>query len=296
MGVPSTTDRAATAEADPELFRKQFEEVLRRFPVEERVRNDPVSFPRKFLESGRPRAETEAVALVSAMLAYGRVSLFMGVIRRILVGCHQDFLGLVTGKRELDFWPGYRLSTGPEIARFCRGIGSVILRRGGLWEAFQEGWSADKTVRGGMVSLRESLVTEISRDGPLTMGLLHLLPDPRKGGCCKRWNMFLRWMARPDDGVDLGIWPGLSPACLVIPVDRHIGKLARNLGMTRRGSDDWQTAEEITAFLRKIDPGDPVRFDFPLCHLGISGVCSHGDNPDDCKGCPLGSACGKGNK
>jgi uncharacterized protein (TIGR02757 family) len=99
----------------------------------------------------------------------------------------------------------------------------------------------------------------------------HIATPVRKSSC-KRLNMFLRWMVRKDNqGVDFGIWNNISPAQLVCPCDVHVDRVARLLGLIKRPVTDWQTAKELTASLRLIDPNDPVKYDFALFGLGIEG-------------------------
>ena len=95
--------------------------------------------------------------------------------------------------------------------------------------------------------------------------------DPLKGSAAKRFNMFLRWMVRKDNcGVDFGIWKSVSPAHLYCPLDLHSGRVARKLGLLQRKQDDWKAVEELTANLRKMDPQDPVKYDFALFGSGIN--------------------------
>lgn len=117
-------------------------------------------------------------------------------------------------------------------------------------------------------------------------------PSPASGSACKRLCMFLRWMVRPADGIDLGLWKGISPGQLVIPVDAHIQRIGRFLGLTARKQADWQMAREITASLRKLDPHDPVKYDFSLCHLGISEGCD-GKNMETCLTCAIRDVCSR---
>jgi len=95
-----------------------------------------------------------------------------------------------------------------------------------------------------------------------------LLPDPEKNSPCKRLNMFLRWMVRKDS-VDVGLWSEIDKAKLIIPLDTHVSKISRALGLTQRKTDSWKTAEEITFNLKKFDPQDPVKYDFAIFGLGI---------------------------
>ena len=112
------------------------------------------------------------------------------------------------------------------------------------------------------------------RESFLSAGHLHRtekhLSNPMAGSATKRINMFLRWMVRRDDrGVDFGIWKSISASNLVCPLDVHSGRVARKLGLLRRTADDWKAAEELTASLRKLDPCDPVKYDFALFGLGV---------------------------
>ena len=95
--------------------------------------------------------------------------------------------------------------------------------------------------------------------------------SPARKSACKRLNMFLRWMVRKDNnGVDFGCWKHISSSKLITPVDLHVERVARKLKLIRRRQVDWETAEELTANLRKFDPEDPVRYDFALFGLGIT--------------------------
>ncbi len=308
-------------------LQQELERLVQTFSASSRLANDPLQFARRYLEEGRTKAEIEAVALYSAMLAYGKVDLFLTVIRRTLTLAHDRFLDFITGpaapekmigiippghspiNRNDDSrksttvgsviplvtpvgFPNYRLSTADEIWLFARAIGWVVRVDGGLFACFYKGFSREKSVRDGLIALRRRLLDGVDAcHGALTPGLAHLLPDPALGGACKRWLMFLRWMVRRDDGLDLGLWRKITASTLLIPIDRHVSAIARALGLTTRKTDDWKTAEEITAALARFAPDDPVRYDFALAHLGISGECTHGRDPAACRTCRLQSLC-----
>jgi uncharacterized protein (TIGR02757 family) len=96
------------------------------------------------------------------------------------------------------------------------------------------------------------------------------IASPEKNSSCKRLNMYLRWMVRRDDkGVDFGIWKNISPAQLICPVDVHVARVAKELNLMKRQPVDWQTALELTAFLRTLDKIDPVKYDFALFGTGV---------------------------
>lgn len=99
------------------------------------------------------------------------------------------------------------------------------------------------------------------------------ISTPANRSTCKRLNMFLRWMVRKDEaGVDFGLWSRLKPSQLMCPYDVHVDRVARGLGLVDRKQRDWQTVEEVTARLRRFDPVDPVKYDFALFGMGVSGI------------------------
>ncbi|RRB02640.1 TIGR02757 family protein [Larkinella rosea] len=98
------------------------------------------------------------------------------------------------------------------------------------------------------------------------------IATPGRNSSCKRLNMFLRWMVRSDNqGVDFGIWNRIKPEQLVMPIDVHVGRVARKLGLLTRPQTDWKAAVELTEILKKFDPADPVKYDFALFGLGVEG-------------------------
>ena len=110
-------------------------------------------------------------------------------------------------------------------------------------------------------------------------------PSPRNGSACKRLCLFLRWMVRGGDGLDLGLWRGVSPGQLVLPLDTHLARISRALGLTRRRTPGWAMAVEATRSLALLDPEDPVKYDFALSRLGILDLCLHGRDPLACRAC-----------
>ncbi|MEW6719582.1 MAG: DUF2400 family protein, partial [Thermodesulfobacteriota bacterium] len=122
-----------------------------------------------------------------------------------------------------------------------------------------------------------------------------LFPRPERGSACKRHNLFLRWVVRETDGVDLGLWKAVTPKELVIPLDTHIARMGEWIGLTRRRTRDWRMAEEITAALRAVRPEDPVAFDYPLSRLGILRVCTR-PRKGICSACPFAPLCSRRRK
>jgi uncharacterized protein (TIGR02757 family) len=123
-------------------------------------------------------------------------------------------------------------------------------------------------------------------------GVAYFFSRPSSGGACKRLNLFLRWMVR-HDRVDLGVWTKVRPGQLIVPLDTHVIRVGQCLRLTRLKSPGWRMAVDITTSLRAIDPSDPIRFDFSICHLGMMNACGFGKKGGDLR-CPLKGACHPG--
>jgi len=124
---------------------------------------------------------------------------------------------------------------------------------------------------------------------PARPGVCYFFPRPSAGSACKRLNLFLRWMVRRDE-LDLGVWSRIPPAKLVVPLDTHVIRVGRCLQLTRYTSPGWAMARDITASLRRLDPEDPVKYDFSLCHLGMMNACGFNRPQKDAQ-CPLRGIC-----
>lgn len=264
--------------------------------------------PVEFVHAQRSRADRELVALVAATCAFGNVKAIRAKLTELLalVGespsrAADDPRALA---RRLARWK-HRVYRGEDVARLLAGARAVQREAGSLGRAFgRELRRADRAHPGAPEDgLREALAAlcdRIRQEGGLPApgerdpsgrrGPSHLLPDPRAGSAGKRLLLFLRWMVRPDDGIDLGLWD-VPTSRLVIPVDVHIHKLARNLGFTARRDVSWRTAVEITRALARFDPADPVRYDFSLCHMGMVQRCPSRADPERCEGCGVRPVC-----
>jgi uncharacterized protein (TIGR02757 family) len=267
-----------------------------------RVRADPVEFPRR---CAHPR-DQEVSGLLSACLAYGRVDLFKAKLERLHAWMGPEparflrELPLEEAARELGGFT-YRFNVGADLAVLLLGMGQALREHGTLEALFlrglgDAGGALRPALRAFSLALQAVPREPLERRLGPVRGLHHLLPSAASGGAYKRLNLYLRWMVRGPDAVDLGAWRNVSPAALVIPLDTHIARMARQLGLTRRRDLGWRTAEEITSALREVDPADPTRFDFALCHFGMSGACPLRPATATCAACPLLPGCGPGQR
>ncbi len=265
--------------------------VRARCDVSARREADPVGFAHAYADAH----DQELVALVAACVAFGNVKAIRAKVGDLLARLGPrptlaaDDAAALRGR--LRAWK-HRVFRGDDVARLLAGARALQVRHGSLGAVFENELSS----RGG--DLREALASwcdalraagGLRKDGP-RRGPAHLLPDPRGPSGSKRLLLFLRWMVRPADGVDLGLWH-VDASRLLVPVDVHIHRLARNLGFTRRSALSWRTTEEITRALARFDPADPVSYDFSLCHMGMLQRCPSRRDARRCEGCGVKPVC-----
>ena len=256
---------------------------------------DPVHLIRPFAAP----ADREIAGFCAAALAFGRVASVINSIETLLaiMGAHPA--AFVRTFDPAAPHPGLRAM----VHRWTRGVDLVALlwvlrqmleRQGSLEAFFLEGYSAeDEDIGPGLDSFSTRALALDLRQAygavPARPGVCYFFPRPSAGSACKRLNLFLRWMVR-DDAIDLGVWTGVPASKLVVPLDTHILRLGRCLRLTRYTSAGWRMAADITASLRALEPADPIRYDFSLCHVGMIGACGYGLAQGDSR-CPLRGLC-----
>lgn len=256
---------------------------------------DPVHIVRRYAAAD----DREIVGFCAAALAFGRVASVLQSIEALL-----DVMGPHPAAFVRGFQPvrdSERIE--PLVHRWIRGrdlialllILQAMLRRAGTIEAFfLEGDDPSTPDIGPALESFSSRalgvdVREAYGRMPKRPGVCYFFPRPSAGSACKRLNLFLRWMVRRD-AIDLGVWTRVLPSRLIVPLDTHVIRVGQCLRLTRYTSPGWRMAAEITASLRALEPDDPVRYDFSLCHVGMMNACGFNRAQRDSQ-CPLRGAC-----
>jgi len=243
--------------------------------------------------------DREVAAFVAAHLAYGRVEPMIRAVKGVLapLGARPaDWLrerSVPAARKELTRalagW-AWRFHTGPDLAAWLLAWKRLDAESGAGLEAHllpSPGEQPDEAL--------SRLVQRLRTELPASYGVRFSLPDPLEGAACKRWRMFLRWMVRRG-WPDLGLWTRYPADGLVIPLDTHVARVSRFIGLSRRATPDGKMALEITEALRRLDPADPLRYDFALSHLGILGDCPGVRKRSTCAACPLYTVCRAGSR
>jgi uncharacterized protein (TIGR02757 family) len=255
---------------------------------------DPIHLVRRF----ESPADREVAGFCAAALAFGRVASVLQSIERLFAVMGPSPAAYVRsfepGRQARDLAPlVHRWTTGADLAALVIVL-QRMLQKGSIERFFLEGYdpvAAD--VSGALESfstraLETNLRAAYGRRKPKP-GVAYFFSRPSCGGACKRLNLFLRWMVR-SDAVDFGIWKAVPASKLVVPLDTHVIRVGRCLRLTRYTSPGWKMAADITASLRQLDPTDPVKYDFSLCHIGMANACGFNRAQGD-SSCPLRGAC-----
>lgn len=243
-----------------------------RFNRPEFIDDDPIGLVHGFDD----RRDREIIGFWVAMLAWGRRATIIDKGRKLIEamdGRPYDFV-MAHGNdpREIETRLGgwkHRTFTHADTEYFLRWLHWYYYRHDSLEDAFVRHLGKDDTIAPALEGFHELF---FHLPGAPRRTRKHVATPARKSRC-KRLCMFLRWMVRSDErGVDLGLWKRIRPAQLCMPVDVHVERIGRQLGLLTRRQCDWRAVEELTNNLRAIDPDDPVRFDFALFGLGVSGT------------------------
>ena len=257
--------------------------------------SDPVSVVHEYPEP----QDREIAGFVVSVLAYGGAGQIKTSARAVLGRAGKSpsefVLGLTPGRALSAFRSfRHRWTGGGDMAFVFWILGNIIGEYGSIGALVRNlDTPSDPTIGGVMSRFSEWITARYSsrfRTGSSRQNISYLIPSPSNGSACKRLAMYFRWMVRGPDGVDFGLWRFISPSRLVIPVDRHIARMAVCLGLTGRSSPDWNMALEITEALRRLDPDDPVRYDFALVRPGILRKCAP-PKTGDCLSCLLREVC-----
>jgi uncharacterized protein (TIGR02757 family) len=260
---------------------------------------DPLEFVHRFTDA----KDQEIVGLIASSLAYGKVRQILSSVERVVKVMewrpHEFTMGFKPARDKKRF-EGFvhRFSRGEDIACLIYFAKQMIEDSGTIGGFFMKGvGSDDRNVKSALASFSKRALGLDSepiyrkKKLPEDAGVRFFFPSSEDGSPCKRLNLYLRWMVRRNDRLDLGLWSKISPSKLVIPLDTHTARISRNIGLTKKQSPSWKMAEEITQNLIRFDPEDPIKYDFALCRLGMLEYCPKEVDVDKCQECLIREMC-----
>lgn len=225
---------------------------------------DPIQIPHAFTR----KEDIEISAFLTATIAWGNRKSIINNAKRMMDLMGNSPYDFVINHQESDLDTlapfVHRTFNGNDFSYFIKSLKNIYRKHEGLEGVFTKNQA--KSSLQPTISILKKTFFEL----PFEQRTMKHVSDPLKGSAAKRINMFLRWMVRDaNKQVDFGIWPGISPSKLSCPLDVHSGNVARKLKLLKRKQNDAKALAELDKNLRKLDPIDPVKYDFALFGLGV---------------------------
>jgi uncharacterized protein (TIGR02757 family) len=248
----------------PEFERRYNEFCGSESSVRDFIEHDPVQFPLRYAKQ-RPKnqADIEIAAFLAATIAWGRRDLIIRSAQRMFAMMEPGPQAYVLKHAALRRCVSSRGSSlhrtffEKDLAYFCRGFRHCYAKYGTLEKLF----ASEPDLWQGISLFREEMAA--GNNGLYTTHIA----NPEANSACKRINLALRWLVRKGP-VDIGLWKSIKPSSLYIPLDVHVARNARNIGLLERKSNDKKAVMELTEKLRQFCPEDPVKYDFVLFSIG----------------------------
>lgn len=257
------------------ITKTELDKLVEKYETTDFIKDDPI----QFIHKGKRKEESELLGFIASLFAYGNRKMFIKKLEEIFSRTDGDIVGFVKNG-DFSALKGieYRFSKETDIIPIFEILSKLYNESQGLEELFQYGWNLKQPHSQSSIlqneydiaTLLKTVVDYFYARAPKTagQGFYHMIPNPNNGGAMKRMNMFLRWMVRKPP-VDLGIWTFIEPKDLLIPLDVHVARISRQMGLLTRKSNDFKAVLELMKPLRKFCPEDPVKYDFAMFAFGI---------------------------
>ena len=246
--------------------KKYMDLLVSTYETKDFIKDDPVQFPHRFKEKN----DIEIAAFIASIFAYGKREVFIAKLNTLFDIMQQKpyefVMNFDENNHSLDNFD-YRFSIGIDLVQIVLILKALYTSNESLESLFAYGWKTTQTVQGTLQTVVDYFYSRVTM--PVSKGFFHLLPNPAKKSACKRLNMLLRWMVR-DGEVDLGIWKFMPKSELLIPLDVHVAKISRQLGLLQRNQNDYGAVIELMGKLKEFDPSDPVKYDFAMFGYGVN--------------------------
>ncbi len=270
------------------ITKNELDKLVEKYETTDFIKDDPIQFPHRF----KNKEDIELAGFIASLFAYGNRKMFIAKLNDLFNRADNDIANYVKNGdfdnlKDLE----YRFSKDYDIIPIFEILYALYNESCGLEELFKYGWN---TIVSNQISPHPSppprrgndqgcsekyndypkffqiIIDYFYSHAPKTVGqgFYHMLPNPANGGAMKRMNMFLRWMIRKSP-VDLGIWDFMQPKDLLIPLDVHVARISRNMGLLNRKSNDFKAVIELTNKLKEFSPDDPVKYDFAMFAFGV---------------------------
>lgn len=245
------------------ITKTDLDKLVKEYETKDFIKDDPVRFPNRFTN----KKDIEIAGFIASLVAYGRRDVFIKKLNSLFEIAQNEPLNFI-----LNFEPeilgdfNYRFGKPEDFAQIFSIMRGLYEKDGGLEELFKYGY--ENPVKGNMfVPVTDYFYSRAEKNSK--QGFYFMIPDPQKGGAMKRMCMYLRWMVRKGP-VDFAIWDFMPASELLIPLDVHVARISREMGLLTRNANDFKAVLELTENLKKYDPEDPAKYDFAMFGYGVN--------------------------
>lgn len=245
------------------ITKLEIDALAEKYETAEFIKDDPVRVPHRFTD----KKDIELAGFIASLVAYGRRDVFIKKLNQLFeIAQDEPYNFIMNFEPEMlgDF--NYRFGKPEDFAQIFEILRNLYEKDGGLENLFKYGY--ENQVGKNMYTPVTDYFYSRAKDKE-AIGFKFMIPDANKGSAMKRMCMFLRWMIRKGP-VDFGIWNFMPASDLLIPLDTHVARLSREMGLLTRNANDFKSVLEITENLRKFDPVDPIKYDFALFGYGVN--------------------------
>lgn len=247
------------------ITKNEIDKLAQRYETKEFFNDDPVRFPNKFAD----KKDIEIAGFIASLVAYGRREVFIKKLNTLFDIAENEPYNFITNfEPEIlgDF--NYRFGKPEDFAQIFTCLKKLYNENGGLEDLFKYGYEVSECGKKNMfIPVTDYFYSSVSDNS--SMGFRFMIPDARKGSAMKRMCMYLRWMVRKGP-VDFGIWEFMPQSDLLIPLDTHVARISREMGLLTRNANDFKSVVELTENLKQFDPNDPVKYDFAMFGYGVN--------------------------
>lgn len=269
------------------IFKNKLEELAQKYETQDFIKDDPIQFPHRFMPIGHCETwinssynecspeqsplnlqNVEIAAFLASLFAYGNRKVFikkLDELFEIMQNNPLEFILNFDAKTLKGF--NYRFAKDFDVIEIFKILNKLYKDGKSIKSLFEYGYGLDNSTSTMLQTVTDYFYS--NAEGKVGQGFYHLVPNPKNKGAMKRMNMFLRWMVRKGP-VDLGIWDFVPTSELLIPLDVHVARISREMGLLNRSSNDFKAVVELSENLKKFDPQDPTKYDFAMFGLGVN--------------------------
>lgn len=248
------------------ILKTELDKYAKEYDTKEFIKDDPIQFIHRFTNKN----DIEISGFIASMFAYGKREVFIQKLNHIFSLMNNKPFEYI---KEFDYKDNnikdcdYRFSKNCDLVQIIKILNCLYKENETLESLFKYGYDIKKDVWMMFQSVVDYFYAKV--DLEITQGFYHLLPNPKKKSALKRLNMMLRWFVRKSEA-DIGIWKFIDKSELLIPLDTHVAKISRKLGLLERKDNGYESVIELTDKLKEFDPKDPVKYDFALFGYGVN--------------------------